>query len=738
LLAAGLCMQVPKTKSKSKDATPDRTALATPSVATEFVEAFGAEMRDIIAKDGTCEDPNTWQERFSRAFMHAQGSLPRTNATPRRPWISAGTLDLIDARNRAQTAGDWALMWRLKAEVRKSVKKDRRRWLDELVESGEWSKVRQLRKGFKPQPSKLKNSTGEVVDSIDRAETLADYYEKVQWRVRPDDLLEHGDSLGPELDVDLGPISHEELAVAAKSLRRNRASGVDLVPAEFWKAILEANSEAGVWATEFINACWDLQQTPVQWHMARVAAIFKKGAHDDPANYRPISLLCVVYKLFTSVLLQRLKRAGAEERIWPTQYGFRSGSGTRDALFLARRMLEATWQVADGKLMFLALDWAKAFDSVSPAALCNALRRFGLPSKVIRMVEAIYDDRTFFVREGGADSSPHRQAFGISQGCPLSPFLFVMMMTVLMHDASRRVEARFGEPSEPLVATRTLLYADDTLIIDAKADVAQHYMEVIAEEGARYGMSYNWAKLEVLRVRHGGHITKEDGSHVKEKDAIVYLGSLLAADGQVDTELSRRLGMATAEFAALERLWMHASIPKTRKIAIYRACILQKLLYCLETTWLTAAASRKLDGFHAKCLRKICKIQHSYLSRVSNADVLKDAGEQPLTATLRYRQLKLFGRIALMQEDTLMRKVTFEPGSFDVRRRIGARRRGRPRQTWTPCVRAHAVAAAGGEDELTRMMENTAGGRAAWSKAIWSYCYKGKDCSSRCDANGGE
>ena len=140
------------------------------------------------------------------------------------------------------------------------------------------------------------------------------------------------------------------------------------------------------------------------------------------------------------------------------------------------------------------------------------------------MVEAIYNDRTFFVCEGGADSTPHDQFFGISQGCqgcPSSPFLFVMMMTVLMHDATRRVEARYGEPTDPRVAIKTLLYANGTLMIEARAVVAQYYMEVIAEEGARYGMSNNRAKLEVLRVRHGGHVIKEDGTQEKEKDAIV-------------------------------------------------------------------------------------------------------------------------------------------------------------------------------------------------------------------------
>eukprot|EP00959_Pyramimonas_sp_CCMP1952_P362385 7589633-Pyramimonas_sp.AAC.1 len=81
------------------------------------------------------------------------------------------------------------------------------------------------------------------------------------------------------------------------------------------------------------------------------------------------------------ILLSRLKKAGAEERIWTIQFGFRSGRGTADALFIARCLIEDTWVSEAGKLILLALDWAKAFDSVSPDGLVQALVRFGAPEK---------------------------------------------------------------------------------------------------------------------------------------------------------------------------------------------------------------------------------------------------------------------------------------------------------------------------------------------------------------------
>lgn len=133
------------------------------------------------------------------------------------------------------------------------------------------------------------------------------------------------------LNVNMWPITDEEIREGAGALKRDRASGVDEVPPEFWKLIVEMGTEAANWMREFCSACWTGKRVPKQWHLARVAAIFKKGRDDDCSNYRPISLLCITYKLFASILLKRLKRAGAERRVWRTQYGFRSKHSTADA-----------------------------------------------------------------------------------------------------------------------------------------------------------------------------------------------------------------------------------------------------------------------------------------------------------------------------------------------------------------------------------------------------------------------
>ena len=59
---------------------------------------------------------------------------------------------------------------------------------------------------------------------------------------------------------------------------------------------------------------------------------------------------------------------------------------------------------------------------------------------MLEIIRAIYSNRVFEVRDAGYTSGPHIQHFGICQGCPLSPFLFTMVMTVLMHDAKQQLQ----------------------------------------------------------------------------------------------------------------------------------------------------------------------------------------------------------------------------------------------------------------------------------------------------------
>eukprot|EP00973_Karenia_brevis_P094529 12422961-Karenia_brevis.AAC.1 len=130
-----------------------------------------------------------------------------------------------------------------------------------------------------------------------------------------------------------------ELERTIEALKCKRAAGVDDVPAELWK-ILKNNHTCLHILLKLLNACWQQNTIPQEWKHASIIAVFKKGQVDLPENYRPISLLTIGYKCLAIIILNRLKRGGVNERIRETQFGFRPGRGTREALFLIRRIID--------------------------------------------------------------------------------------------------------------------------------------------------------------------------------------------------------------------------------------------------------------------------------------------------------------------------------------------------------------------------------------------------------------
>ena len=121
--------------------------------------------------------------------------------------------------------------------------------------------------------------------------------------------------------------------------------------------------------------------------------------------------------------------------------------------------------------MALFLDWAKAFDRVRTDSMICALHRFGVPEPILSLISGIYKDRTFVLLDPGGKSSLRCQSAGIAQGCPLSPYLFIMVQTVLLSAVDKRLQetnqAR-NLPQDPeYIVCNDLLYADDTVLFSA-------------------------------------------------------------------------------------------------------------------------------------------------------------------------------------------------------------------------------------------------------------------------------
>ena len=269
-------------------------------------------------------------------YSSADVLLCTSKVVANKPWISIYTLRLIDERNSKDPHSEEGKL--LKKVVKDSAKQDRRVW---LVENADWESLKTMRKPKQADKGRLRNMEGKAVAYDEKAETLAQYFSRIQWQIRYVSVLPEATPLGDVLPIDVGDITAFEIQVAARSMKNGKASGTDEIPTEYWKILLEDDTHPIFhWVLDFCNKIWRDKAVPAQWHESRVVALFKKGDMGECGNYRPISLISTGYKLFASIMLARMKAGGADDRIWGTQFGFRKGRGTADAILLARRIVE--------------------------------------------------------------------------------------------------------------------------------------------------------------------------------------------------------------------------------------------------------------------------------------------------------------------------------------------------------------------------------------------------------------
>ena len=156
--------------------------------------------------------------------------------------------------------------------------------------------------------------------------------------------------------------------------------------------------------------------------MARICPVYKKGAHDDPANYRPISILCTVSKLFERFISNEMTAfLKVNTAITQYQHGFRTGFSTTTALidlteYIYKAMESGNYTAA------VLLDLSRAFDTVDHGILLNKLSHYGFRGSFLDLIKFYLSNRTFFVALGTKVSNNYLIDSGVPQGSILGHY----------------------------------------------------------------------------------------------------------------------------------------------------------------------------------------------------------------------------------------------------------------------------------------------------------------------------
>ena len=193
-------------------------------------------------------------------------------------------------------------------------------------------------------------------------------------------------------------ISEEEVSNAIKELKRNKASGSDLLINELF---MYAKNELTEYLTMLFNFIFEAGIFPSEWSEGLLIPLHKKGNLNVPSNFRGITLLSILGKIFTRVLNNRLTTWAEDYGIYvEAQNGFRKGRGTVDNLFILQQLIDNYIEKGE-KLYAFFIDFTKAFDYVVRDNLWLKLLKCGVKGKMLNIIISMYQCIKTFVFSNG-------------------------------------------------------------------------------------------------------------------------------------------------------------------------------------------------------------------------------------------------------------------------------------------------------------------------------------------------
>jgi len=367
---------------------------------------------------------------------------------------------------------------------------------------------------------------------------------------------------------EIGPlaISVEEVAAELLALNVDKSAGPDGVHPKLLKSLASNPGFVKAVHTLFVQ-CADSRKIPADWKVANVVALHKKGSRDKAENHRPVSLTCVLGKVYEKFVRKHIVNH-AEGSVSHDQHGFISGRSCTSNLLEA---FDTIIDMMDEGLPvdILYFDFRKAFDTVPHYRLLVKLENMGITGGTLEIVQDFLSNRMMRVGVGDSFSELLRIVSGVPQGSVLGPILFLLFINDL--------------PDH--IKSRILLFADDLKLIANALNkaVVDEDLESLERWESLWCLRFNLDKCKVLHLSANDNPINKyylDSTELISTNSEKDLGFTMDVKFNFSEHIKASLAKANRMIA-----WVSRNVICKDKVVmstIYRCLVRPHLEYCVQ------------------------------------------------------------------------------------------------------------------------------------------------------------
>ena len=373
-------------------------------------------------------------------------------------------------------------------------------------------------------------------------------------------------------------------------LNTNKTPGIDIILNEFIK---HCPNELIPVITRLFNIILETGIIPTEWTVGIIKPLYKnKGDINDVNNYRGITLLSCLGKLFTSILNTRLYTYLTSENILGNeQVGFRPKHSTLDHIFALQIL--SNYYISEKRQLYCAfVDYSKAFDFVDRTYLWQKVLDSNIDGKVFQVIKNMYNNAKSHVSVGNNMSDSFPCQVGVRQGENLSPLLFAIYLndfkTFLSekYNGLTKITDSVQHELNMFFKIFCLLYADDTLILAENPKDLQKALDGLHSYCNKWSLKVNLDKTKVV-IFSRGRIRKYKsfnfGNNVVDVVTdYVYLGTTFNYNGKFNKAKSKQVLQAKkATFSLLTKV-RKLNLSADVFVELFERLVIPVLLYGSE------------------------------------------------------------------------------------------------------------------------------------------------------------